>query len=85
MIGTKYLSDVLDVSQFQRGKINLIEAPCGCGKQPVPKEKLPTSPVQETKYCTLSTLRMAVMSLPTAKIQTNYWHGTLAKASSITP
>ena len=25
MIGTKYLSDVLDVSQFQRGKINLIE------------------------------------------------------------
>ena len=40
MIGTKYLSDVLDVSQFQRGKINLIEAPCGCGKTTCAKGKI---------------------------------------------
>ena len=40
MIGSKYLSDVLDVSQFQRGKINLIEAPCGCGKTTCAKGKI---------------------------------------------
>ncbi len=40
MIGSKYLSDVLDVTQFQRGKINLIEAPCGCGKTTCAKGKI---------------------------------------------
>ena len=28
----KYLSDVLDVSLFEKGVMNVIEAPCGCGK-----------------------------------------------------
>ena len=32
MKGTKYLSDVLDVSQFRTGELNIINAPCGCGK-----------------------------------------------------
>lgn len=40
MIGSKYLSDVLDTTQFQRGKINLIEAPCGCGKTTCAKGKI---------------------------------------------
>ena len=40
MIGSKYLSDVLDTNQFQRGKINLIEAPCGCGKTTCAKGKI---------------------------------------------
>ena len=40
MIGSKYLSDVLDTSQFQKGKINLIEAPCGCGKTTCAKGKI---------------------------------------------
>ena len=40
MIGSKYLSDVLDTSQFQRSKINLIEAPCGCGKTTCAKGKI---------------------------------------------
>ena len=29
---TKYLSDVLDTSRFQKGVLNIIEAPCGSGK-----------------------------------------------------
>ena len=32
MKGTKYLSDVLDVSQLRTGTLNIINAPCGCGK-----------------------------------------------------
>ena len=28
----KFLSDVLDVSQFQKGKLNVVQAPCGSGK-----------------------------------------------------
>lgn len=32
MTGTKYLSDVLDMNQFEKGKMNVIYAPCGCGK-----------------------------------------------------
>ena len=32
MYGTKYLSAVLDVSLFLRNMLNLITAPCGCGK-----------------------------------------------------
>lgn len=40
MIGSKYLSDVLDTTQFQKGKINLIEAPCGCGKTTCAKGKI---------------------------------------------
>ena len=32
MKGTKFLSDVLDVSLFEKGVMNVIEAPCGCGK-----------------------------------------------------
>ena len=40
MICSKYLSDVLDTSQFQKGKINLIEAPCGCGKTTCAKGKI---------------------------------------------
>jgi len=40
MTGTKYLSDVLDPDLFQRGKINLIEAPCGCGKTTCAKGKI---------------------------------------------
>lgn len=40
MTGSKYLSDVIDVNQFQRGKINLIEAPCGCGKTTCAKGKI---------------------------------------------
>lgn len=40
MTGSKYLSDVIDTTQFQRGKINLIEAPCGCGKTTCAKGKI---------------------------------------------
>ena len=32
MKGTKYLSDVLDVSLLRTGELNIINAPCGCGK-----------------------------------------------------
>ena len=32
MKGTNYLSDVLDVSQLRTGVLNIIDAPCGCGK-----------------------------------------------------
>ena len=32
MKGTKYLSDVLDVSQLRTGELKIINAPCGCGK-----------------------------------------------------
>ena len=32
MKGTKYLSDVLDVSLFEKGCMNVVEAPCGSGK-----------------------------------------------------
>ena len=28
----KFLSDVLDTSLFEKGKLNVIDAPCGCGK-----------------------------------------------------
>lgn len=32
MTGTKFLSDVLDMNQFEKGQMNVIYAPCGCGK-----------------------------------------------------
>ena len=32
MEGSKYLSELVDCSAFQKGKLNLIEAPTGCGK-----------------------------------------------------
>lgn len=32
MNGSKYLSELVDCSVFQKGKMNLIEAPTGCGK-----------------------------------------------------
>lgn len=32
MKGSKYLSELVDCSEFQKGKLNLIEAPTGCGK-----------------------------------------------------
>lgn len=32
MKGTKYLSELVDCSQFQKNKLNIIEAPTGCGK-----------------------------------------------------
>lgn len=32
MKGTKYLSEVLDVRHFEKGVLNVIYAPCGCGK-----------------------------------------------------
>ena len=32
MKGTKYLSDVLDTSLFEKGYMNVIYAPCGSGK-----------------------------------------------------
>lgn len=32
MKGSKYLSELVDCSMFQKGKLNLIEAPTGCGK-----------------------------------------------------
>ena len=32
MKGTKYLSDVLDVSLFEKGCMNVVKAPCGSGK-----------------------------------------------------
>lgn len=32
MKGTNYLSDVLDVSQLRTSVLNIIDAPCGCGK-----------------------------------------------------
>lgn len=32
MIGSKYLSELVDCSTFQKGKLNLIKAPTGCGK-----------------------------------------------------
>lgn len=32
MKGTKYLSDVLDTSLFEKGVMNVVEAPCGSGK-----------------------------------------------------
>ena len=32
MKNTKYLSDVLDTSSFIRGKLNVINTPCGSGK-----------------------------------------------------
>lgn len=32
MKGSKYLSELVDCSTFQKGKLNLIEAPTGCGK-----------------------------------------------------
>ena len=40
MIGSQHLSDVLDTDEFQLGKINLIEAPCGCGKTTCAKGKI---------------------------------------------
>ena len=33
MKGSKYLSELVDCSMFQKGKLNLIEAPTGCGKK----------------------------------------------------
>lgn len=32
MKGSKYLTELVDCSTFQKGKLNLIEAPTGCGK-----------------------------------------------------
>lgn len=32
MKGSNYLSEMVDISMFQNGKLNLIEAPTGCGK-----------------------------------------------------
>ena len=32
MLGTKYLSELVDCSQFQKDKLNIIKAPTGCGK-----------------------------------------------------
>lgn len=32
MEGESFLTDLLDVSQFELGKFNIIVAPCGCGK-----------------------------------------------------
>ena len=32
MKGSKFLTELVDCSTFQKGKLNLIEAPTGCGK-----------------------------------------------------
>lgn len=32
MKGSKFLAELVDCSTFQKGKLNLIEAPTGCGK-----------------------------------------------------
>lgn len=42
MIGSKYLSELVDCSEFQKGKLNLIEAPTGCGKTAFALKYFPT-------------------------------------------
>lgn len=42
MIGSKYLSELVDCSTFQKGKLNLIEAPTGCGKTAFALKYFPT-------------------------------------------
>lgn len=32
MCQNQYLADVLNTANFKRRKLNIIEAPCGCGK-----------------------------------------------------
>ena len=41
MIGSKYLSELVDCSTFQKGKLNLIEAPTGCGKTAFALKRIP--------------------------------------------
>lgn len=36
----KYLSEIVNVEDLEIGKLNLIEAPCGCGKTTFAKNKL---------------------------------------------
>lgn len=32
MVGTKYLSEVIDISTLRKKQLNIIKAPTGCGK-----------------------------------------------------
>lgn len=41
MIGSKYLSELVDCSTFQKGKLNLIKAPTGCGKTAFALKRIP--------------------------------------------
>lgn len=41
MKGSKYLSELVDCSTFQKGKLNLIEAPTGCGKTAFALRRIP--------------------------------------------
>ena len=41
MKGSKYLSELVDCSEFQKGKLNLIEAPTGCGKTAFALKRIP--------------------------------------------
>lgn len=42
MKGSKYLTELVDCSTFQKGKLNLIEAPTGCGKTAFALKYFPT-------------------------------------------
>lgn len=41
MRGTKYLSELIDCSQFQKNKLNIIKAPTGCGKSYFALQEIP--------------------------------------------
>lgn len=42
MIGTKYLSELVDCSEFQKGKLNIIKAPTGSGKSYFALQHIPS-------------------------------------------
>lgn len=41
MLGSKYLSEVVDVNKFETGALNMIEAPCSSGKTTFAINELP--------------------------------------------
>ena len=42
MKGTKYLSELVDCSAFQKERLNIIKAPTGCGKSYFALHHIPT-------------------------------------------
>lgn len=72
----KYLSEIVDINDFEQGKLNLIEAPCGSGKTTFAKTKLMNLTINPILYL-IDTAVGKEQLLHSAEPKENYWTGEL--------
>ena len=78
MKGSKYLSELVDCSMFQKGKLNLIEAPTGCGKTYFALKHIPSfvkNPFYKVAFLidTTNGKEQITVSLPNGIIRENHF------------